>query len=648
MYVDHDVEEQKRVFIRRGMSLEADAVAQRNGKHISKWVFPLGFVRWKPKFCESRSTLAAVILDYMGLYCESSWGLGWGHIYITIIMSISVTIAMYCLIQLYVTVSSELAEHKPLLKLFSVKAVVFLTFWQATFLSLLSMFGVIKNTKYMTADDVNIGIAAVLETFEMMLFAFLHIKAFSYKPYKYPRLDVFDEFATPQKTPPWRSLAHAMDFRETFREIWIGIVYMFYKLRGREPITDLKVKREGHYSGAFGMQRPLPGDGKSVSRQLEHRPKLNTATLPSVQIEVDKAVEVEGERQWLMLEDFDRRGLHPKREKSDSLQEQIDRELERLRCQDTDKHSIQNPIINRVRHQGGQRSWWRNVYYRISQSSPDGDDAEKEPLQQRRQLSPRRLRTFGDAELKDELCNLDDQPPQSVLYPLQSHWPRTVNKEAQFEATGNGRGEQSIDENYKVLHQNHNPETRLLINSPAPSPYRASRSSPDASHLPSSKLQTPINGVPRPLTYDDPYLFNVPIRYPIDPNEGNHPPPSARKQNGPSSRPFGNTLTMPVPLDPQSPLHCKNARYSLSSSSVLTSFNSNPGVSGYAQRKVNFDNPRSSIHRREPAGESQDNVTWHQKHTNPAYSRIRFSRIPSIHSATQTSNAIIFPRTERP
>lgn len=84
--------------------------------------------------------MAAVILDYMGLYCESSWGLGWGHIYvrtkmkqfflyfihirqITIVMSISVTIAMYCLIQLYVTVASELAEHKPLLKLFSVKAV---------------------------------------------------------------------------------------------------------------------------------------------------------------------------------------------------------------------------------------------------------------------------------------------------------------------------------------------------------------------------------------------------------------------------------------------------------------------------------------------------------------------------------------------
>ena len=38
-------------------------------------------------------------------------------------VSISVTIAMYCLIQLYVVVSDQLKPHKPLLKLFSVKAV---------------------------------------------------------------------------------------------------------------------------------------------------------------------------------------------------------------------------------------------------------------------------------------------------------------------------------------------------------------------------------------------------------------------------------------------------------------------------------------------------------------------------------------------
>jgi hypothetical protein len=39
------------------------------------------------------------------------------------IISISVTIAMYCLLQLYLCVAKELAPHRPVLKLISIKAV---------------------------------------------------------------------------------------------------------------------------------------------------------------------------------------------------------------------------------------------------------------------------------------------------------------------------------------------------------------------------------------------------------------------------------------------------------------------------------------------------------------------------------------------
>ena len=77
---------------------------------------------------------------------------------------------MYCLFQLYVCVAEELAPHRPILKLLSVKAVgeflplyarkivadahptVFLTFWQATFLSLLSVAGVVKDVWHFVFD----------------------------------------------------------------------------------------------------------------------------------------------------------------------------------------------------------------------------------------------------------------------------------------------------------------------------------------------------------------------------------------------------------------------------------------------------------------------------------------------------------------
>jgi hypothetical protein len=163
-------------------------------------MFPLGFIKKKPKdglyflqlmkwgvlqYCVIRpvTALASVILDYAGYYCESSWSPVYAHVWIVVIISISVTIAMYCLLQLYMPVSKELKPHRPILKLSSVKAVVFLTFWQATLLAALSMLGVVKGvriisiivpylngtqTRYMTAEDINIGIGAILECFEMM------------------------------------------------------------------------------------------------------------------------------------------------------------------------------------------------------------------------------------------------------------------------------------------------------------------------------------------------------------------------------------------------------------------------------------------------------------------------------------------------
>lgn len=42
---------------------------------------------------------------------------------ITAIVSLSVTIAMYCLLSMYISVSSELSDKRPVLKLISIKAV---------------------------------------------------------------------------------------------------------------------------------------------------------------------------------------------------------------------------------------------------------------------------------------------------------------------------------------------------------------------------------------------------------------------------------------------------------------------------------------------------------------------------------------------
>lgn len=395
-YVSPDVEEQKLVLLKVGLSRDADRVARQKGEALSRWAFPLGFIKWKPsdglyflqlmkwgilQYCVVRpiTTLAAVILDYNGLYCESSWGPGWGHVYIVVIISLSVSVAMYCLIQLYLSIAKDVKRHRPLLKLFSVKAVVFLTFWQATFLSVLSMFGVVKNTKYMTADDINIGIGALLETFEMMIFAFVHIKAFTYKEYR-PKQHSKFVGAAPVRTSRLRSLGHALDFRETFREIWIGCIYLLDKVRGKEPSPDFGVRRAAHYEEAFGRPR-LAYAGPEKTPKGSHNLGEKLAAHPAL-VNQEVQIEVGGERQWLGTGDDYGYGLgYLRRERSEGLAAQIERELGSRGIGLRPSHDEPTPL--NVGHRRNRRSWWRTVYDRISQTGHEETD-HLAPYTQRR------------------------------------------------------------------------------------------------------------------------------------------------------------------------------------------------------------------------------------------------------------------------
>jgi hypothetical protein len=119
-----------------------------------------------------------------------------------------------------------------------------------------------------------------------------------------------------------------MDFRETFREIWIGSIYMFDKIRGKEPKPDLGIIRENHYESAFGRQRPLPGKPQRSRRVPRRKEKGDSPVFPVVEIEADQEFETNGHKQWLSLGKYDRFN-NPRRDRSEGLQEQIERELEK-------------------------------------------------------------------------------------------------------------------------------------------------------------------------------------------------------------------------------------------------------------------------------------------------------------------------------
>lgn len=151
-------------------------------------------------------TVVSVLSQTAGRYCESSLNPAFAHVWVMCFEGGSVTIAMYCLIQFYVQLKSDLAKHSPFLKVLCIKLVIFFSFWQnvcssspfrlgvvptqpltqrsqilISFLS--SSNGPLKPTAKLAYPDIKVGIPSTLLCIEMAIFAAMHLFAFTYRPY---------------------------------------------------------------------------------------------------------------------------------------------------------------------------------------------------------------------------------------------------------------------------------------------------------------------------------------------------------------------------------------------------------------------------------------------------------------------------------
>ncbi|KAJ5958361.1 uncharacterized protein N7479_005511 [Penicillium vulpinum] len=137
------------------------------------------------QYCVMRvlMTIVAVVAQAFGVYCEASLSPAFAHIWTIVIESVSVTIAMYCLIQFYHQTSQDIKQYQPFLKILSIKLVIFLSFWQSTLISLLVSEGAISATDKIAMNDLKVGLPELMINCEMAIFAILHLWAFSWKSY---------------------------------------------------------------------------------------------------------------------------------------------------------------------------------------------------------------------------------------------------------------------------------------------------------------------------------------------------------------------------------------------------------------------------------------------------------------------------------
>ncbi|KAK9773582.1 putative Transmembrane protein 184 [Seiridium cardinale] len=125
--------------------------------------------------------LAAIIMKATGVYQEGYIGATSGYLWSGIVYNISVTVSLYSLGLFWVCMHNDLLPFRPVPKFLCIKLIIFASYWQGFFLSILVWLGAIPDTvEGYTSDNLAAAIQDALICCEMPIFAIAHWYAFSW------------------------------------------------------------------------------------------------------------------------------------------------------------------------------------------------------------------------------------------------------------------------------------------------------------------------------------------------------------------------------------------------------------------------------------------------------------------------------------
>ncbi|KAJ6828735.1 transmembrane protein 184C-like [Iris pallida] len=154
------------IFLPRKVRLE-----QQSLKLLKNWTWQ--FVVLRP--------VCSVLMITMQLL---GWYPSWVSWIFTIILNVSVTMALYALLVFYHVFAKELAPHKPFPKFMCIKGVVFFCFWQGILLELLTAAGIIRSHHFwLDVEHIQTALQNVLVIVEMVCFSVFQQYAYHVAPY---------------------------------------------------------------------------------------------------------------------------------------------------------------------------------------------------------------------------------------------------------------------------------------------------------------------------------------------------------------------------------------------------------------------------------------------------------------------------------
>lgn len=142
---------------------------------LSGHSYNIGFLRFCKQatlqFCIVKPTMSfiVILLQSYGYYEEGKWDADKGYLYVTLIYNVSISLALYALFLFYFATRELLRPFDPVLKFFTIKSVIFLSFWQGVLLALLETIGYILPICDAAGKKVDVGAGVISAGYQNFL-----------------------------------------------------------------------------------------------------------------------------------------------------------------------------------------------------------------------------------------------------------------------------------------------------------------------------------------------------------------------------------------------------------------------------------------------------------------------------------------------
>ena len=203
--------------------------------------------------------VAAIIMKATGTYQEGYIGLNSGYLWSGLVYNVSVTVSLYSLGLFWVCMHNDLKPFRPVPKFLCIKLIIFASYWQGFFLSILVWLGAIPdNVQGYTPDNLAAAIQDALICIEMPIFAVAHWYAFSWH-------DFADDSVSAARMPVKYAVRDSFGVRDLIadsRETFSGDNYGYRVFDSGDKIMAHEASRSRLARLKAGMRYERGGKGK--------------------------------------------------------------------------------------------------------------------------------------------------------------------------------------------------------------------------------------------------------------------------------------------------------------------------------------------------------------------------------------------------